>query len=632
MDDRVFMKMAIEQARLARAEDDREHPRVGVVIVKDGQVLAAAHRGENAPGQHAEFTALEGKLENVSLTGATIYTTLEPCTTRNHPKVPCANRLIERKVARVVIGMLDPNPQICGQGQWRLRDANIATDFFPHELMSEIEELNREFIRVQKTRRTGAVALLAPILAEAPAGTIEVNPASDAEAARLSPPTPDAEKLIDAMFDAVFVGDSAAADNAWKAVKESNLPVDQIQRLEALYLSQRVKRFYDGKAKSSLLALLGKADVGDLVAAELADLCLQANDVPQAVELYMRAARESASKYWSARWRLFAARALLRIGDADAARELVRELLGDMTDPEERSEALLTLAAANEGDASARIRAALLHRAALLVPHRKDLQFNGAYALAHAGLQAVAALTYGSLRERDPEDAVAKNNLAVAWDNLDMPKAAVRMFHEAADGGNPLAMANLAQRYLKAGFVKECEELLARARGVKESLPEYVGQAIVALAQAKNAEAETVLRVQEFGTREQRFLVAFADAYARKVPNPLHALWGQVWISESGCEVPLTMTGAGVGAKWEDRGRRQQLSGVVHGAVAVVDISEGPGTMSYFSSSRPGLAYVDENAGALWLMTHAGTTPTFERWARKDALRVLESGSNTPST
>jgi pyrimidine deaminase RibD-like protein len=145
--DQRFARLAIEEARKSIPEQDgRPHPRVGAVVVKDGQVLSAAHRGE-AAGNHAEFIALEKKLPDVAVAGATVYTTLEPCTTRNHPKVPCAERLVERKVARVVIGMLDPDPRITGRGQRKLRSANIVTDFFPHELMTEVEELNREFTR-----------------------------------------------------------------------------------------------------------------------------------------------------------------------------------------------------------------------------------------------------------------------------------------------------------------------------------------------------------------------------------------------------------------------------------------------------------------------------------------------------
>jgi pyrimidine deaminase RibD-like protein len=137
LQDRKFARLAIEEARKSISENDgRPH----------GRVLAACHRGQ-IEGNHAEYFALEKKLGDTSIVGATVYTTLEPCTTRTHPKVPCVERLIERKVARVVIGMLDPNPKITGRGQQKLRKANIVTDLFPHELMSEVEELNREFSR-----------------------------------------------------------------------------------------------------------------------------------------------------------------------------------------------------------------------------------------------------------------------------------------------------------------------------------------------------------------------------------------------------------------------------------------------------------------------------------------------------
>lgn len=146
-EDRNFARLAIEEARQSEAENDgRAHPLVGAVVVKGGKILARAHRGE-AQGNHAEYIALETKLADTSVAGATVYTTLEPCTTRNHPKIPCAARLIERKVRRVVIGMLDPDPRITGRGQRKLRSANIITDLFPHDLMSEVEELNRAFTR-----------------------------------------------------------------------------------------------------------------------------------------------------------------------------------------------------------------------------------------------------------------------------------------------------------------------------------------------------------------------------------------------------------------------------------------------------------------------------------------------------
>jgi pyrimidine deaminase RibD-like protein len=151
-DDILFMKLAINLASQCRGE--KHDPLVGAVIAKNGQKLGAAFRGQKQPGDHAEFTVLEKELpEKIEeVLGSTVYTTLEPCTSRNHPKVPCAQRLVERRVARVVIGVLDPNQNICGRGVRTLRDAGITTELFPQDLMSQVEVQNRDFTRHQLSK------------------------------------------------------------------------------------------------------------------------------------------------------------------------------------------------------------------------------------------------------------------------------------------------------------------------------------------------------------------------------------------------------------------------------------------------------------------------------------------------
>jgi pyrimidine deaminase RibD-like protein len=148
-EDEKFMRTAVEEASLSKSEDAKPHPRVGVVVVRGGSVIGRAHRGELALGDHAEYTALERKLADKDLTGATVFTTLEPCTKRGREKTPCAERLVLRRVGRVVIGMLDPNPSIRGKGVYLLKEADIEVAFCSTALGKRIKQLNADFVRDQ---------------------------------------------------------------------------------------------------------------------------------------------------------------------------------------------------------------------------------------------------------------------------------------------------------------------------------------------------------------------------------------------------------------------------------------------------------------------------------------------------
>lgn len=123
--DRIYMRMAIREARKGVGMT-RPNPPVGAVVVgADGIVLGRGYH-HKAGGPHAEVNAVAA-CGAADLSAATIYVTLEPCSTTGRTP-PCTNLLIGRKLRRVVIGCTDPNPKHAGRGVGILRAAGIAVD------------------------------------------------------------------------------------------------------------------------------------------------------------------------------------------------------------------------------------------------------------------------------------------------------------------------------------------------------------------------------------------------------------------------------------------------------------------------------------------------------------------------
>src|SRR3954469_22027165 len=123
--DQQFMRRALRLAMNGRGRVE-PNPMVGCVIVnKNGHVIGGGyHQQFGQP--HAEPNALASCIESPQ--GATAYVTLEPCCHTNKKTPPCAPRLIEAKIGRVVIGCLDPNPDVNGKGVAMLRQAGTTVD------------------------------------------------------------------------------------------------------------------------------------------------------------------------------------------------------------------------------------------------------------------------------------------------------------------------------------------------------------------------------------------------------------------------------------------------------------------------------------------------------------------------
>ncbi len=143
------IKVAIEASKNCASEDGGVKPKVGAAVIKNDEVLCSAYRGEKKPGEHAEYTLLSKIKESygdIKLDDAILVTTLEPCTTRHLDKNPCAQHVINHRFRKVIIGIIDPNPEIRGKGILILQKHGIFIDLFPGPFAKEVWEINKEFI------------------------------------------------------------------------------------------------------------------------------------------------------------------------------------------------------------------------------------------------------------------------------------------------------------------------------------------------------------------------------------------------------------------------------------------------------------------------------------------------------
>jgi len=147
------MKEAIDWAADCKPVDT-SIPKVGAIIAADGVVITSGRRGTGREGDddHAEKNAMDRLADKTKLAGATLYTTLEPCTpeVRTRPFECCTELICNHKLRKVFIGMLDPNQGVTGKGVWQLQDRGIEVEFFQHNLVNQIRAMNEPFVTAQQ--------------------------------------------------------------------------------------------------------------------------------------------------------------------------------------------------------------------------------------------------------------------------------------------------------------------------------------------------------------------------------------------------------------------------------------------------------------------------------------------------
>jgi pyrimidine deaminase RibD-like protein len=129
-------------------------PKVGAIIAIGDEVIGRGRRGTGEEGDddHAERHALLQVADKSRLPEAALYTTLEPCTAevRTQGDDCCTELILQHRIKKVFIGILDPNQGVTGKGLSKLQERNVEIELFPHELAQQIRASNADFIKSQQ--------------------------------------------------------------------------------------------------------------------------------------------------------------------------------------------------------------------------------------------------------------------------------------------------------------------------------------------------------------------------------------------------------------------------------------------------------------------------------------------------
>ncbi|NNE78063.1 MAG: bifunctional diaminohydroxyphosphoribosylaminopyrimidine deaminase/5-amino-6-(5-phosphoribosylamino)uracil reductase RibD [Pricia sp.] len=145
---RIYMLRCIEIAKKGLGTT-APNPMVGAVVVNNNMIVGEGYTSAYG-GPHAEVNAINAVKDKGLLKKATLYVTLEPCC--HYGKTPpCTDLIIKNKIPRVVVGLIDPNEKVAGQGIQKLRKAGV--EVITGVLETECREHHKRFLTFIEKRR-----------------------------------------------------------------------------------------------------------------------------------------------------------------------------------------------------------------------------------------------------------------------------------------------------------------------------------------------------------------------------------------------------------------------------------------------------------------------------------------------
>ena len=329
---------------------------------------------------------------------------------------------------------------------------------------------------------------------------------------------------IDAMMSAFMESDFRRADDAYKDTIAELKDYNERRKIEATYLYFRYSMASDNNA----LVELSKLSSQDPPIAEVTfylGMCyLNTKEYSMARKTFEEA-RNLANEVFGAQITSNIADCWSKEGDPNKGIDEVIAQIRQAQETNAKVQLYLSLGSLYQAIDSERMRSVALEKALELAPNATHSRFDAAYSESNAKFTALSARNYDTLLTLDPKDANALNNLGVECGRTNLQFKSIDYYRKAEREGSTLAMANLAQALMQAGFHEEAAEKLSEARQM-EYPHENVALVHADLERKRQEEEEAWAKLLKIGTRQQRFLREFAQASIDlPAANPFLGTW-----------------------------------------------------------------------------------------------------------
>lgn len=458
-------------------------------------------------------------------------------------------------------------------------------------------EIEFERQSAEPVTKSGAVAVAVQVTDEASETSRQISGPDKSEPSNL------AWNMIDAFFERDF----ERAESTFKSLTETEPNALIRMRHETTYQALRYMHAGDDSAMAALESLAKNTDIRAYVYSWIARSYENSNRLDDAIAAYDEAQNSTCEDDDRARYTVWGASCLVRIGKTHEAFQRLVDALRTIPDGEPKA-ILYEQIAEMEKERGNKIEAALAtEMVAFYRPRNTTARFNAAYAADEAHLLHLACADYSTLVRFNPEMQGALNNQGVSFGKLELTIHSIAAFQAAADKGETLAMANLAYKYIAAGFAKEAEEQVNSA--LKQANPhENVGSALAHIAATKKAEEQELQKVLVLGGQHQRFFQLFYPLYLTS--QSVESLPSGKWVHGQ-TAVNVSIGADGLIVEWGDGPSRRRLEGHLRNRAGMVKMKKstknfisgewqlGPGTPAY--------VYFDERLDRLNILsTEAG--------------------------